>query len=46
MKKVSEAIIYIFCHSFYLYFKKNENFIFWHKNDHFFMKNDHYSSEK
>jgi hypothetical protein len=37
MKKVSEAIIYIFCPSFYWYFKKkNENSIFFlKKNGHF-----------
>jgi hypothetical protein len=38
MKKVSEAIIYIFCPSFYWYFLKNENSIFLKKNGHFFIK--------
>jgi hypothetical protein len=42
---VSEAIIYIFCPSFYWYFLKNENSIF-KKNGHFSLKNDHFNEEK
>jgi hypothetical protein len=33
---MSEVIIYIFCPSFYWYFKKNENSFFFIKNDHFY----------
>jgi hypothetical protein len=46
-KKMSKVTIYIFCLSFYWYFKKNKNCIFLHKNGpFFFMKNDHFSSKK